>query len=107
MGLQQLSNLTGALAAAGHLDHGFMQQLGDAAAARLQAVPKVVQHTQGLRAFRIICWLAVGFSRLGVLHVGLMEQVAVYGECRCTAMHQAAWHRSCSIYCMCMCMHMH
>lgn len=78
--LQQLSNLTGALAAAGHLDRPFMEQLGQAAAAQLKAQPRLLQHTPALRAFRSLCWLAVGFSRLGVMHPGLMEQVAVYGE---------------------------
>lgn len=80
LGLQQMSNIAGALAAAGHFDSAFMQLLGDAAAARLRATPRLMQHTQGLQAFRIICWLAVGFSRLGVLHVDLLEQIALYGE---------------------------
>lgn len=77
--LQQLSNIAGALAAAGHHNAAFMQQLGDAAAARLRAAPRLLQPADSLRAFRALCWLAVGFSRLGVVHPRLMEQVALYG----------------------------
>jgi hypothetical protein len=78
--LQQLSNMAGALAAAGHLDHAFMAQLGETAAAAVKAQPRLLQHTHAMCAFRSLCWLAVGFSRLGVLHAGLMEQIAVYGK---------------------------
>lgn len=77
--LQQLSNIAGALAAAGHHNAAFMQQLGDAAAARLRAAPRLLQPADSLRAFRSLCWLAVGFSRLRVVHPRLMEQVALYG----------------------------
>lgn len=75
-----MSNIACALAAAGHLDDPFMQLLGDAAATRLKGAPRVTDHVQGLRALRILCWLSVGFARLGVLHAGLFEQVALYGE---------------------------
>jgi hypothetical protein len=78
--LKQMSNLAAALSAAGHLNAQFMQQLGGAAAAKLKAAPRFLQPAQSLSAFSAICWLAVGYSRLGVLHPGLMEQVALYGE---------------------------
>lgn len=78
--LQQLSNIAGALSAAGHLDPEFMQQLGSAAAVKIKAQPLEVDQAAGLRAFRTLCWLAVGFSRLGVLHPELMKQIALYGE---------------------------
>lgn len=84
---QQMSNLAAALAAAGHLNAPFMQQLGDEAAAKIKAAPRFLQPAQSLNAFRAICWLAVGYSRLGVLHPGLMEQVALYGECTCCCCH--------------------
>lgn len=102
LGLQQMSNIVGALAAAGHYDSTFMQRLGDAAAARLRATPRLMQHTQGLQAFRIICWLAVGFSRLGVLHVDLLEQIALYGELPCVMalQHTPVTAGSCSQKCM-------
>jgi hypothetical protein len=102
--LQQLSNIAGALAAAGHLDPAFMQELGDAAAAKIKAQPHVVDQAGGLRAFRTLCWLAVGFSRLGVLHPELMEQIALYGE---AADRAGVWvrRRACHIthrtLCMC------
>lgn len=77
--LQQLSNIACALAAAGHLKITFMQHLGDIAAAQIRSAPRLLQPAQSLKAFRALCWLAVGFARLGVLHPQLMEQIALYG----------------------------
>lgn len=80
LSVRQLSNMAAALAAAGHVDSSFMQRLGHTAAQQLQGAPAPDHHVAALAELKTICFLAVACARMGLLHVELLECLAVRGE---------------------------
>ncbi|KAF8066274.1 RAA3 [Scenedesmus sp. PABB004] len=77
--LPGLTGLAAALAAAGHAREPALAQLGDAAAAHLAAAPPPGDRVAALARLRCCAQLGASFARLGVLHAGLMTQLAVSG----------------------------
>lgn len=76
---KRLSNIAAALAAAGHLDRPFMEHLGHEAAQQLKAAPAAGDHVTALAELKCTCFLSVAYARLGVVHVDLMECIALRG----------------------------
>jgi hypothetical protein len=91
----RLANIAAALAAAGHVDAAFMQRLGNHAARRLQkaAATAAAPTDSSVTALqmRAACFLAVAYSRLGLVHEQLLQQVAVTGMWRAIQHKAAGW----------------